>query len=319
MGDRQPAPEIAELLDRQDGVIARRQVLACGETSRDCRRRLARREWVSVYPGIYIAHTGPLTWQQRAWCAVLDAHPAALCRSSALPVTGVRAPGEPVHVLVDRHRRVTRRPGVVVHYAASTDAVLWHAFPPRQRTDDAVVDLAGDARTAVAAIAVLADAVQARITTAGRLAAVVRGRPTLRRRRLLLAVLDDIAGGVCSALEHQYLTNVERAHGLPAPRRQAPTRAGRPGLRDVDYDDYRLTIELDGRAFHSDARARDRDMDRDLAAAVAQDRTTLRLCWGQVVDRACSTARAVARILRGRGWTGTFRRCPRCPPGEPLP
>ena len=50
---------------------------------------LRRREWARVHPGVYVAHTGPLSWPQRAWSAVLLVAPAALSGSSALHAHGV--------------------------------------------------------------------------------------------------------------------------------------------------------------------------------------------------------------------------------------
>ena len=70
--------ELACLLFKQDGVIARWQALAAGATDSDIERRLRRREWARVSPGVYVDHTGPLTWRQRAWAAVLAVWPAAL-------------------------------------------------------------------------------------------------------------------------------------------------------------------------------------------------------------------------------------------------
>lgn len=75
---------LGHLLELQSGVVARRQVLAAGQTDNDIRRRLRRRAWAQVHPGVYVDHTGALTWLQRAWAAVLFAEPAALCHDSAL-------------------------------------------------------------------------------------------------------------------------------------------------------------------------------------------------------------------------------------------
>ena len=44
--------------------------------------------------------------------------------------------------------------------------------------------------------------------------------------------------------------------------------------RDVEYDDF--VVELDGRLFHDDTAARDRDLERDLDAAV-EGKDTIRL------------------------------------------
>ncbi|MGC5247633.1 type IV toxin-antitoxin system AbiEi family antitoxin domain-containing protein [Gordonia sp. DT219] len=328
---------LGELFDRQEGVVARRQVIECGYSAPFIRRKVRRNEWAVVYPGVYVDHTGPLTWQHRAWSAVLDAFPAALSHVSAVSGghtsavsgghtsavsgghasavdDGQRAPSEPIHIVVDRARRVTQRSGVVVHYGSGLDdKVLWHAQPPRVRTEEALLDIVGATSSEMSVVACLADAVGARKTTADRLLVAVRRRTRLRHRAFVEKVLCDVRDGTCSVLERGYLTRVERAHGLPSPQRQAPTTADRRGLRDVDYGEWGVVVELDGRAWHDSARDRDRDMERDLDAAVGAARLTLRLGWGQVYDRPCVTARKVARALSAGGWTGSASRCARCP------
>ncbi|MFT3716209.1 MAG: hypothetical protein QM774_09755 [Gordonia sp. (in: high G+C Gram-positive bacteria)] len=301
---------VHDLLDFQDGVITRRQALASGMDAVAIRRKLHRREWAPVFRGVYVAHTGPLTWNQRAWAAVLDASPAALSHSSALSVAG-----SPVHIAIDRKRTVATRPGVIVHRVSHlNERTLWTTRPPRIRTDEALVDLAAEATSDTAAVAVLADAVGARRTTADRLLRAVEGRERLRRRRFLVGVLSDVRQGTCSVLEQRYLRGVERPHGLPRGCRQEPTASGRPGFRDVDYDEYRVVVELDGWRWHADARARDRDLERDLDAAADSGRHTVRLGWGQVCERPCATARKLGRVLQARGWAGTLTGCPRCTP-----
>ncbi|WOC12384.1 hypothetical protein MP11Mi_14690 [Gordonia sp. MP11Mi] len=296
-------------------------MLACGLGTAYLRRQLRRGSWVAVYEGVYVTHTGPMTWTQRAWCAVLDAAPAALSHNSALcAVTGDSGEANgPVHISVDARRSVTRRRGVVAHYRTDFDeAVVRDAHPPRVRTDEAVLDVAAGAPTITKAVAALSDAVQARITTPGRLLDALDGRCRIRRRQLLREVLLDVDTGVCSVLEHRYLAKVERPHGLPAPLRQTPTAVGRRGFRDVEYEEFGLIVELDGRLGHADAVSRDRDLQRDLDAAVHGDRLTLRLGWGQVFDRPCSTASSVAQALTRRGWAQAPRPCRRvdCPIGH---
>ncbi|GAB08817.1 hypothetical protein GOARA_021_00540 [Gordonia araii NBRC 100433] len=265
-------------------------------------------------PGVYVTHTGPMTWRQRAWAAVLGVQRAALSHQSAVCLVRPDVPRSgPIHIAVGRKCRAPKRAGVVVHrYAQIDDRVLWNARPPRVRIEHAVLDLAAEALREVDAIAHLADAVQARLTTVPRLQSALAQRSRLRRSGWIAAVLADIADGSCSVLERGYLRRVERAHGLPRPRRQAATTAGRRGFRDVDYPEWGLVIELDGRAAHDDAHARDRDLERDLDAAVSADRRTLRLGWGQVYGRPCSTARKVARMLQNLGWSGTPTSCPKC-------
>jgi hypothetical protein len=74
-----------------------------------------------------------------------------------------------------------------------------------------------------------------------------------------------------------------------------------------------LVVELDSRAFHDNAAARDRDAERDLDTRVADETATIRLTYGQVFDRGCETIRKIATLLERRGWTGRFVRCPNCP------
>lgn len=289
----------------QEGVVARRQLADCGFSAAAIRKKLRRGELTRVYPGVYVNHTGPRTWRQRAWAAVLDAHPAALSHDSAVH------PGRTatVHIAVDRSRRVRRRDGVVVHFTVRlSSCVLWNTGPPRVRMEEAVLDVAAGARTESAAVAALAEAVGDRRTTAKRLSTTLAGRSRLPRYGFLRDVLKDIAAGACSVLERRYLTDVERAHGLPTPQRQAPTTVGRKGFRDVDYDEWGVVVELDGRYGHDDARSRDRDLD----AAVAAERLTLRLGRAQVFDRPCATAKKIAVVLQRRGWPGTPHPCSSC-------
>jgi hypothetical protein len=268
---------------------------------------------------VYVDHTGPLTWIQRAWAAVLFAWPAALSHDSAIraadgPGRRDRQDGDPIHIAVTRTRSVVAPAGVVVHRVSRLARwTQWNTTPPRIRIEEAVLDVAAGSRDEMRAIAVLADAVQSRRTTAGRLLAALGTRARISRREFLDAVLQDIAGGTCSALEHAYLARVERPHGLPRPERQAQS-AGQRLMRDVEHAEFGIVIELDGRAFHDNATTWDADLERDLDTLLMQERETVRLGWGQVFGRPCATAAKIGRLLQQRGWTGQVRACPRCAP-----
>ena len=172
--------------------------------------------------------------------------------------------------------------------------------------------MAADAGSDLDALRVLADACGSRRTTAGRLLASLGDRRRIARRDWLDSILRDIAEGTCSVLEHGYLTRVERPHGLPRGRRQRPEVVARGRIfRDVGYEEYALVVELDGRAFHESVADRDRDLDRDLDAAVER-RETVRIGYGQVFDRGCSTAQRIGSILQDRGWTGSPADCRLC-------
>lgn len=296
----------------QDGVVSRRQILDLGGTDRDIARMLRSRDLVVVHPGVYVNHTGAPTRAQREWAAVLFYWPAALCHRSALPVPS--RSGQ-IHVAVDkdRHRRCIR--GVTVHRTSDFEArVKWNQSPPRVAYEHAVLGAAASAADTFAAFTVMADACQTRETTAEAIATALRSRSRFAGKDLLLQLLDDLAQGACSVLEREWLV-LERRHGLPAEgNRQRPTKVeGRTAYRDVDHSEFGALVELDGRAFHDDATARDRDFERDLDATATSSLTTVRLTYGQVLRNGCRTTRKVATILERGGWPGPFVRCPQCP------
>jgi len=298
--------------DVQGGVIARWQLVELHARDHDVRRLLRRKALTPVHPGVYVGHTGRPAWGQRAWAAVLACWPAALAGASALPDHPTEGPIE-VMVAVDR----TVRPpaGVSVRRRADFDEqVDWAAYPPRQILAEAAIDAAAGKESTTDAYALLAGLVQRKHVRAADLARALRRRRRLRGRVLLADLLDDLGAGACSVLEREYLRRVERRHRLPAGERQAPDDAdGRRSERDVLYRDFGLVVELDGRAFHDTAAARDSDGARDLAAAVERDLRTVRLATGQVIGDACVTAERIGHLLQRGGWTGAVRRCPDCP------
>lgn len=309
-----------QLLLRQDGVIARWQVLAAGRDDNWIENRVRRREWARVHRGVYVNHTGAPTWTQRAWAAVLFYWPAALCGRSAVqvafrgPSSGRPIPdGLPIEVAVDGERHVRRIPGIDVSRVKGLATHLQpNRIPPRVRLEHALVHAASSARSDADALAMLADACQQGRTTPSRLVRALLIEPRLPRRRFLLQVLEDVADGVYSVLEHRYLHQVERPHGLPTARRQRRIRPGRvAAYRDVEYLGTGAVVELDGRLGHELAFDRWSDAERDVESVLAGD-VTVRLTWGQVLEP-CRSADLVARLLRARGWTGRLQACgPSC-------
>jgi hypothetical protein len=312
--------EMQDLLDLQAGVVSRRQAMERGLSKHDLARLVRRRLLAPMHAGVYVNHTGEPTWLQRAWAAVLATWPAALSHESAL--RACEGPGrriqydDAIHVAVDRDRHLRAPDEVVVHRLEGLDErALWNLGPPRLRYEDAALVVAAAAGSEFAALGVLATVVQSRRTTAKRILATADQRSRLARREWITSVLTDISEGACSVLEHGYLTLVERPHALVAGRRQHPVSSSKGTLyRDVEYPTG-LVVELDGRLFHDTATQRDRDLDRDLDAAVS-GRSTVRLSWGQVFDRPCLTAQRLARLQQQRGWDGEIRPCgPGCTAG----
>jgi hypothetical protein len=319
---------MVELLRAQNGLISRRQILAAGGDDQLIARLVRRRELTRVYRAVYVDHTGPLSWEQRAWAALLYYWPAALSGASALRAHGVRttgsgrarrtratdradalAPDAPVEIAIDGTRHVRAIPGVRVRRVERLAAFVQpNLTPPRFRLEHALLDVAARAGRDDDAVAVLADSCQCGRTTARRLHSALQVRSRLRRRRFLLEVLADVAEGAYSVPERRYLRRVERAHGLPRGHRQlrASLTAG-AAYRDVHYRRFRMVVELDGRLGHDEVADEWDDLDRDIDGAL-DEQLTIRAGWRHVLD-ACRLASAVARLLRARGWTGSPAAC----------
>ncbi|MFT4008762.1 MAG: type IV toxin-antitoxin system AbiEi family antitoxin domain-containing protein [Nocardioidaceae bacterium] len=296
--------QLHEMLDRQSGVVSRRQLMGLGFNDDAVRKLLRRRELAKVHPGVYINHTGPLSWTSRAWAAVLYYEPAALSHESALNLAG-----DIIHIAVHRHRNLRPRPGVVLHRIVEFETrVAQHLSPPRVRIEHAALDVAAHCPRRADAVALLTDLCQRRRTTPSRLAEALASRRRQPRGVWLRAVLEDAGQGALSVLEQAYL-RLERAHGLPRAVRQRPSRRKeKVAYHDVDYLPYRTIVELDGWVWHSTPSHAAADHDRDLDAAI-DGFTTIRLGWRQAEDDPCNTALRIGRVLQRAGWQGAPTPC----------
>ncbi len=299
-------------------MIARPQVLRGGGDRALIARKLRHREWVRLYDGILIDHTGEPSRRQREWAALLRHPGSVLAGRSALRAEGLGvepARRDPVEIAVPHGRHLRREPGlVVVQLRGFSAAARVDAAPPRLRVEHAAVMVASAAGSEDGAVAVLADVVREGATTAARLTDAVGRLPRLPRRALLLEVLADVGEGAESPLERRYLRDVERAHGLPRGARQLREKVRsvhdetrRLVVRDVRYAAHRALVELDGRVGHTAALDRWADLGRDLVAAADGD-LTLRAGWQQVLEP-CRLATLVGGVLRARGWSGPPHRC----------
>ena len=124
----------------------------------------------------------PMSWNQRAWAAVLYAWPAALAGSSALRAHGLRGHDsqDAIQVVVCHSRKVTSRAEVKVERTVDFDRVTQlHLAPPRVRVEHALLRVASKARTDDGAVAVLADGCQSGRTTPPRLSEELTHLPKL--------------------------------------------------------------------------------------------------------------------------------------------
>ena len=304
---------LQQLAELQAGVVSRAQAEGHGVSARVLARLVEHGHWQRLVPGLFLTRPGAPDFEARAWAGVLlGGDNACLGGATAARLLGLsETEPEVVQVVVPHGRRVAPRAGWEFVQADRPAS----GAPPRTSVEDTVLDLCAAARPDDV-VGWVTTAVQRRRTTSRRLLHALAGRRRHPHRALLEGLLGDVAEGAQSPIEVRYLRDVERAHGLPAGRRQAPT-ARRRGWRDVLYEAFGLVVELDGRLGHEGA-ASFRDMDRD-NLALLDGLATLRFGTADLVGRPCEVAHQVGHVLSGRGWTGLVSRCPRCalvPAGE---
>ena len=313
---------LRNLVGRQEGVVSRSQALRTGLSEGMIKFRVRSGRWQQIYPGVYATFTGVPGRGPRLWAAVLSAGPGAmLSHETAAELQRLSdKPTETVHVKVPVQRRIKAPAGVSLHRSArAVEAVHGRPYPPRTRVEDTVLDLTQTAVTFDDVCGWVTRAFARDLTDEGRLRAAMDQRGKLRWRADLQELIAAAARGDHSVLEYRYDRDVERAHGLPEPVRQAPFAGpgGRRGRRDRLYRDYGVVVELDGRLAHS-IEDQWRDKARDNAAAV-DGYQSLRYGWVHVRWHACATALQVAGVLRIHGWDGWPRPCsPGCPVARAL-
>jgi very-short-patch-repair endonuclease len=295
-------------------VVTRRQLRAAGASDGDISRMKRRKEIRPAHPGVYVDHTGPLTYEQREWVAVLAAWPAALSGESAIPG---RRPAV-IEVAVQHGRKLDVPDGVRIRRTSQlTERVRRNCQPPRLRLEEALIDLMSAQVATGDVAAAFGELTRTCFRRPGLPEAVLQAlahRSRLTGRSMIENLVTDLRDGACSVLERGYLHRVERAHSLPDGARQVVSEAtGGRTVIDVLYDEFAVIVELQGRAIHDTAEAYDADAERDLAEAASGATETLRITYGQVFRSPCRTAARIAQVLGRRGWPGALAPCPECP------
>jgi hypothetical protein len=303
---------LRNLARSQNGVISRSQAIRAGLTVDMIKFRVISDRWRQIHPGVYATFTGAPGRSAQLWAAVLSAgRGAVLSHETAAELHGLAdRSADPVHVTVPVQRKVIPVSGVRIHRSArALEAAQGHAYPPRTRVEETVLDLTQTAATFDDVCGWVTRAFARDLTDEARLSAAITQRTKLRWRADLHELIVAAASGDHSVLEFRYERDVERAHGLPPPSRQVPFAGpgSRRGRRDRVYEEYAVVVELDGQLAHPEEN-RWQDKARDNAAAVG-GKQTLRYGWTDVRHQPCATAAQVATVLRVHGWQGVPRPC----------
>ena len=284
-------------------VISLRQLYAAGVPRWLVRRELRVGRWQRPGRQTVVLHNGPLSDSAKRWVAVLEGGPrAALAGVTALQEAGITMlDDQTVHVIVARASRRVRLKGVRYHESrrwSETDVIRLGI--PRVAAPVAAVHAALWARTDREATLLLTVAVQQRKATPAELHDAASSIRRHRRRRLLSEVISELSGGVRSLNELDVAVAM-RARGLPEPDRQRLRRrpSGRQYL-DADFDDYEVTLEIDGPQ-HDEPTARLEDLVRDIGLAT-DGRTVVRIpmvAWRLGEERVLD---ALEELFSARGW-----------------
>lgn len=294
---------IAELAERQHGVVARRQLieLGLGEGAIDRRLRLGRMH--RLHSGVYtIGHR--LVSRQGRWLgAVLACGPGVvLSHRSAAALWGIRGPWSG-SIEVASPRSTRSRPGIRRHAVS---------LPGDEVTVECAIPVTTVPRTLFDLASVLPiDGVEKAMREAEYLRLYDRlslHDLLVRRRgcrgaqtiRACLARRSELpVGRTRSPLEDRFAAFLDRA-GLLRPQINPWVRVGERSFQvDCLWPAQRLIVELDGRAAHATDLAFERDRERDRLLQVAGYRVT-RITGRQLRDEPEAVATDLRKLLRGR-------------------
>ena len=315
---------LANVLAAQGNCVTHEQAIKLGPTRHEIATHVLRGRLTRLHRGVFYAGGEPVPRIARLWAAVLRVgHGGVLSHQTAAEVWGFAdEPSGPIHVSVPRTAgRLPESDGIQLHYSVRLPLAEFKPapgdrmpagdpMPPVTHPHDAVLDLANSCLTEQEAVNWAIRACQRGATTPDVLAMSMLkpGHRGQRWRAELTSALADIRAGVQSPLEHRYLRDVERAHGLPTGERQVKTHTGTSvRYHDVRYPAYGVGVELDGVRYQQGDTA-DRDIARDNSSTLAGVQT-LRYGWPQVAYQPCEVAYEVWTLLVRNGLETDFRPC----------
>ena len=292
-GKSQTDREIAALADRQHGVVAIWQLLRLGLGRDAIQYRVSVGRLHRIHHGVYAVGYRNLTPHRHRMAAVLAYGPEAVAsHQTAAALWGIGQPSAKIHVTTPtskRSRRTIRAHTAVLH---PEDRALRDGIPVTSvaRT---ILDLAGqldhDRLTQL-----LEDADRAGLADLRSLERAMPRRPKAGGIARLKAVLADYRGAADtrSKLERDFRSFIVRHH-LPEPQYNVLV-AGL--IVDVYWPQWKLVVELDGRAYHTSPRAFETDRVRDATLQKADIRV-LRVT-GKRLDNAPAAVLADILALR---------------------
>lgn len=306
---REAAARILSKANRQFGVISRRQALRAG-VSPGRIEWLLRRLWLlTVHPGLY-AVGRPITEDRQFWMAgVLATGPGAvLARSSAACLWGIagnrRRQLDRVEILRPESRKprfsrlqgyprswqlhVRRSSKLPDHHMTRVDRI------PVTTVERTLLDLAGEtSRERLEFLFLEADRLglidDARI---GEIVEFGARRPGISGLRALVESRNPHVRETRSILEALFLA---RSHETGLPQPETNKLIGRYSV-DFVWEEAKLIVETDGRAYHRGAVQLGRDVEKENYLK-RREYEVIRVTWYEVEGRLPETAELIERLF----------------------
>jgi hypothetical protein len=232
----------------QDRVVSRQQLAAAGYNAQAVGRRIDAGDWQALGAAI-VLHSGEISGRQHQWIAMLTAPGfAAISGRTATTQFGLRGfvPNS-IDVLIPFSTKPAALVGVRWRRIRDFDslAIAQRPGPATVTRERAVLDAASWTPDARVACALLAAAVQQRVTPIAMLRSQFSDDAVRRHHAIFGLILADIEGGADSLGEID-LGRLARKAGLPPPIRQSIRRdlAGRRRYLDADFGTF--VVEVDG-------------------------------------------------------------------------
>jgi hypothetical protein len=250
-------PSLHEIVDRQQSIITRPQLISAGIDDHAIYRKVRRGSWQRVLPGIYHVETGPLTLEHRRIAgALFTGESAQLTGGATLLWYGFKSPvaTDRIHALVPHESRRRSAGFVIVQRALSLDHDARDAGSYRVTSPArAAIDYCRLTSDFQSVRAIMTEAVQAHFASEKALDDEIR-RAARSRTALARRALTEICDGVRSSPEAELREITSHSKILPAIVWN-PQLTDRDGIQLPSPDgwiaDAAIALEVDSREYHS--------------------------------------------------------------------
>ena len=283
MRDARAMPHLSSdalhLLKAQSNVVAAWQP---GAPSHEAMTRaVAKGQWRRMAHGVFLAAPGPALDEQYLWAAALYGGASGmLSGQAALVAHGWTVERRcDIDVLVRRstHAYSEGKPEWLRLHRTTVMPRVAKGGIPRARVPSATIDAAAWADTDAESELIVISVLRQRLATGTELSSELEDRPSVKRRKKVLTLIEEFDSGITSMNELRF-ARLCREHGIREPDRQVRRRDSRGKLRRIDvyWDAEGVVVEIDG-VGHSDLEVEMDDDYRQNSLVISGDRIFLRV------------------------------------------